>query len=592
MKVFPAVCLLLCVGCGSDRGDHRGQPQSEISGEWFIDDSEKAGLDFVHFNGMTGRFYPPESMAPGVALLDYDNDGDLDVFLVQGHVLGGHTHGDLPLLAREPMSPGGRLFRNDLKVAADGTRTLHFTDATARSGIDARGYGMGVAAGDFNNDGCVDVYLTNFGPNHLFRNNCNGSFTDVSKQSGTADPAWSVSASFVDYDRDGWLDLFVANYLDYAVENDHPCPSRTGERDYCDPSAYRPTQSRLFHNDRNGRFSDVTASALVGGDFGPALGIATADFNGDGWIDMYVANDGQPNQLWINQHDGTFTNTALAAGAAVNGAGRATASMGVDAGDFDEDGDEDLFFTNLTQEMSTLFVNAGSGVFEDGGQNSGVALSSRRYTGFGTGWFDFDNDGWLDILSVNGAVRRLEALVRARDPFPFHQKKLLLRNVGQGRFEDVTDRAGTVFQLSEVGRGAAFGDVDNDGDMDVLVGNDAGHVRLLVNNIGNSNHWVGVRVVGKSTPRPSNGSARPERVQGRDMLGARIAVVADDGRTRWRRARADGSYASANDPRVLVGLGRSTRVRTVRVTWPGGVTEEWTAVMVDRWTTLEEGTGR
>ena len=436
---------------------------------------------------------------------------------------------------------------------------------------------MGVAAGDFDNDGCVDLYLTNFGRNQLFRNNCDGTFTDVSRQSGTDDAGFSVSASFVDYDRDGWLDLYVGNYLDYSIETNKTCFRPSGERDYCPPSAYRAQRDRLYHNNRDGTFTDVTARALVGGAFGPALGVATADFNGDGWPDIYVANDNQDNLLWMNQRDGTFKNMALLSGVALTGEGKAEASMGVDAGDFDNDGDEDLFMTELTGEGSNLFVNDGAGVFEDQSARSGLGPRSLAYTGFGTAWFDFDNDGWLDILTVNGTIAAIEALRRANDPFPLHQRKQLFRNLGNGQFEVVTDRAGAAFQLSEVGRGAAFGDIDNDGDVDVLVGNDAGRTRLLINNVGTRKHWLGLRLVGEHGPR--------------DMYGARVAVLRANGPTLWRRARADGSYASANDPRVLVGLGDSAEPPRVRVVWPSGRVEEFAGVAVDRYTTLKEGSG-
>jgi hypothetical protein len=445
---------------------------------------------------------------------------------------------------------------------------------TDASGIGAHGYGMGAAAGDFNNDGCVDLYLTNFGSNQLFRNNCDGTFTDVSKPSGTDHAGFSVSASFVDYDRDGWLDLYVGNYLDYHIEGNKTCVLRSGERDYCPPSAYRPARDRLYHNNGDGTFTDVAATALSGGIFGPALGVVAADFNNDGWPDIYVANDNQENLLWINQRDGTFKNTALLAGAALTGEGKAEASMGVDAGDFDNDGDEDLFVTELTGEGANLLVNDGKGAFDDQSARSGLGLRSLAYTGFGTAWFDFDNDGWLDILTVNGTIAGIEALRRAKDPFPLHQRKQLFRNLGDGRFEDVTDRAGSAFRSSDVGRGAAFGDVDNDGATDVLVGNDAGPTRLLINTIGARKHWLGLRLVG----------AREKR----DLYGARVAISRQNQPTLWRRARADGSYGSANDPRVLVGLGDSSEPPRVRVVWPDGKTQDVGPMPIDRYTTLTE----
>ena len=581
--LLPLLVALLS-GCKADRTADvpRQTADASKSGaqDWFVDRAHEAGIDFVHFNGMSGEFYFPESMAPGVGLLDYDNDGDLDVYLVQGTMLGPNTINTIGKAVFPPKDPSqlrGRLLRNDLTIHEGGTRTLRFVDVTESSGIDARGYGMGAAAGDFNNDGCVDLYLTNFGPNQLFRNRCDGTFTDVSKQSGTDDARFSVSAAFVDYDRDGWLDLYVGNYLDYTIESNQKCFLISGERDYCPPTAYRAQPDRLYHNNRDGTFSDVTARALIGGEYGPALGVATADFNSDGWIDIYVANDNKDNLLWMNQHDGTFRNTALLAGAALTAEGKAEASMGVDAGDFDNDGDEDLFITELTGEGSNLFVNDGAAVFEDHSARSGLGARSLPYTGFGTAWFDFDNDGWLDIMAVNGTIAAIEALRRAHDPFPLHQRKQLFRSLGNGQFEDVGDRAGAAFRLSEVGRGAAFGDIDNDGDLDVLVGNDAGPTRLLVNNIGNPKHWIGLRLIGEKK---------------RDMYGARVAVQRGDGATLWRRARADGSYASANDPRVVAGLGDSTDPPRVRVVWPSGRVEEWASVAVDRYTTLIEGNGR
>ena len=549
--------------------------------DWFVDRAADSGLTFTHVNGMVGKFYYAEIIAPGVAMLDYDTDGDLDVYFVQGGRLSGVGSRESGV---DVQASGSRLFRNDLTINNDGTRTLHFTDVTERSGIVSRGYGMGVAAGDFNNDGCVDLYLTSLGPNQLFRNNCNGTFTDVSKQSRTDDPSWTVSSAFLDYDRDGWLDLFVGNYLSWRVESNTPCFTPSGRPDYCSPNVYQPQPSRLLHNNHDGSFTDVTTASGIGREFGPALGVSTADFNGDGWIDVYVANDGQPNQLWINQRNGTFRNTGLLSGTAVSAHGKAKAGMGVDAGDFDNDGDEDLFVTNLTGEGNDLYVNDGSGLFEEQSARSGLGGASRGYTGFGTAWFDIDNDGLLDTLTVNGAVQTIEALRRVNDPFPLHQRKLLFKNSGQGRFEDVTARGGAAFELSEVGRGAAFGDLDNDGDEDVLVANNNGQPRLLVNNIGNQNHWIGLRLVGAAQGTAAN--------QTRDMLGARVGIVRDGGPTLWRRVRSDGSYASANDPRVLVGLGQSTSVSRVRVIWPSGKSEEWSSIGVDRYTTLREGEAR
>jgi hypothetical protein len=575
-----AVGMLVFVACGGGSSDERPASPADapaVSGEWFVERARETGLDFVHFNGMSGEVYYPEIMAPGVGLLDYDNDGDLDVYLAQGQMLGpGKTLKDAIYPPRD--MPRDRLFRNDLAVASDGTRMLRFVDVTEQSGIDVRSYGMGVAAGDIDNDGWVDIYRTGLDRAVMLRNNGNGTFSDVTEKSGTGNNGrWSVPAAFVDIDRDGWLDLFVGNYLIYSLEADLDCLSVSGHPDYCPPNSYRAQPSRLFRNRGNGTFEDVTTRALTGGAYGPALGVSTADFDGDGWMDIYVGNDGQPNQLWMNQHDGTFKDTAFVAGAAVSGGGNAEASMGIDAGDFDNDGDEDLFITNWMAQMNVIYVNDGSAAFEDRRGATGLGPPSLAKTGFGTAWFDYDNDSALDLLAVNGSVAIIEAQARAKDPFPLRMPNQLYRNLGNGRFEDVSSRAGKAFALSEVSRGAAFGDLDNDGDTDVVIGNAAGPLHLLVNEAGSRNHWVGVRVVGAGK---------------RDLLGARVSVVRGSGAALMRRARADGSYASANDPRVLVGLGSATERPRIRVQWPDGKTEEWADVPIDRYTTLVQGTGK
>jgi hypothetical protein len=555
--------------------------ESDLTDGWFTDATAASGLTFTHFNGMSGEFYYPEIMPPGVALFDYDNDGDLDVFVVQGRMLGSKPIDRAWAPPRGGSPLGARLFRNDLDkltAATDGTHTLHFTDVTTSSGIRTGGYGMGVATGDYNNDGCIDLYVTNLGSNQLFRNNCDGTFTDVTAASHTASPGWSVSAAFVDFDRDGWLDLFVGHYVNYSVDANVKCFGLAGGSDYCPPHVYTAQPSKLYRNNRDGTFTDVTARANLSAEFGPALGVATADFNADGWMDIYVANDGQQNQLWINQRNGTFKNTALLAGAALGADGEAKSSMGVDAGDFDNDGDEDLFITELTGQGVDLYVNTGGGVFDERSARAGLRQPTLPFTGFGAAWLDIDNDGWLDLVTVNGAVtQNVEAAAR-RERFALQQRKQAFRNLGNGRFEDVTNRAGPAFMHAEVSRGAAFGDIDNDGDVDVAVGNASGPLRLLLNAIGQRRHWIGLRLVGQDGRR--------------DMLGARAAVTRSDGVTIWRRARSDGSYASANDPRVLAGLGDSNGSVTARVIWPDGRTETWSGLAIDRYTTIKEGSRR
>ena len=372
----------------------------------------------------------------------------------------------------------------------------------------------------------------------------------MSKQSRTDDPSWSVSASFLDYDRDGWLDLFVGNYLSWRVESSTPCFSPSGRPDYCSPNVYQPQPSRLYHNNRDGTFTDVTAAAGIAREFGPALGVSTADFNGDGWIDIYVANDGQPNQLWINQHDGTFKNMGLLSGTALSAHGKAKAGMGVDAGDIDNDGDEDLFVTNLTGEGNDLYVNDGSGLFEEQSARSGLGAASRGYTGFGTAWFDVDNDGWLDTLIVNGAVQTIEALRRVNDPFPLHQRKLLFRNLGaatgacDSRMSPrVAARRSSCRKSAAAPRSATS----------TTTATSTCWSPTTTASRGCSSTTSAAATIGSDFG--SSGKQAP-----RDMLGARVGIVRDDGSTLWRRARSDGSYASANDPRVLVGLGQSTHV--------------------------------
>ena len=543
----------------------------------FKEVAEQVGLKFQHFNGMTGKFYLPEITGSGAALFDFDNDGDLDVFLVQGNLLEPNTRpADTLFPWRGSQPPRGKLFRNDLTINKDGSRRLSFTDVTESSGIVANGYGMGVAIGDINNDGLPDLYVTNLGSNQMYLNKGNGKFLDVTKESGTDDSRWSTSASFFDYDRDGWLDLMIVNYADFSVTNSPNCFAATTARDYCTPRVFRAPGNRLFHNKGNGSFEDVTAAAGVDKEFGHGLGIVTADFNDDGWIDIYVANDGDPNQLWINQKNGTFSNEALLAGAAINRNGQAEAGMGVDAGDFDGNGTDDIFVTHLMDETNTLYTNMTRGLFEDRTREAGLGMPGRRFTGFGTLFFDYDNDGWLDLFIANGAVQLLPDLVRKKDPFPLGQPNQLFHNTGKGSFVEVTDQAGPELQLIEVSRGAAFGDLDNDGDTDVLVTNNNGPTRLYLNQVGNQNHWLGLKVTGKS---------------GRDMLGARIEVIVSEKNVLRRRARTDGSYLSANDPRVLVGLGNATRVETVRVRWPDGSGEEWKDLKADQYVSLKQGSG-
>jgi enediyne biosynthesis protein E4 len=553
---FPFFCLVLSLS--TTRAIHVDPLFDEVAAT--------TGLTFTHVSGASGQYYMAEQMGAGVALFDYDNDGDLDVFLVQGGELGPNRS--------SKGRTSSRLFRNDLTIAG-GKRTLRFTDVTERAGLAWQEYGMGAAVGDSDNDGDLDLFLTSFGPDALFRNNGDGTFTEVTATAGVSDPLWSTSAAFADYDRDGDLDLFVANYLDFTLADNKVCADSVGSRDYCSPRAYRPVPDRLYRNEGNGRFTNVTESAGISKADGAGLGVATGDYNGDGWIDLYVANDATPNQLWSNQHDGTLKDEGLISGTAVNAAGNPEGSMGIASGDADADGDEDLFVTNIIGETFALYENDGKSSFEDARARWGVAAPTAAYTGFGTDWIDYDNDGWLDLFITNGAVNVIEAL--RGQPNPFRMKNQLFHNTGKRRLIETSAAGGPAFERAEVGRGAAFGDIDNDGDVDIVVTNNGGPVRLLLNRGAAANHWLQVRV----EQGPAN----------RFGFGAWIGVERPGQPTLWRRVKTDGSYLAASDVRVHFGLGASSSIGALIVQWPDGTRERWSDVKADGVVTLKRGTG-
>ena len=539
---------------------------------WFVDGTAQAGIDFRYDNGMSGQFYFPEIMGGGAALFDYNGDGLLDLYLVQGGPLG-------PGIGPADRPGGDRLLRNDSHIGEDGQWVVRFTDVTAEAGIDARGYGMGVAVGDINGNGFPDIYVLNFGANQLWRNNGDGSFTDITDQAGVGEPRWSVSASFADLTGNGLLDLFVANYVDFDFDAHRVCRSATtSQQDYCSPSAYSGVSDTLFINQGDGRFVDMTEAAGMAQTRRHGLGVVAADFNGNGRVDIYVANDGSANSLWLNEGNLRFVDDAFLAGAAVNADGGMEAGMGVDAGDYNRSGAEDLFITHMRRETNTLYRNDGQGWFTDVTAASGLGAPSLPSTGFGTAWVDIDNDGWLDLVAINGAVVIEEDLVAAGDPFPYHQRDQLFLNQGNGRFVDVSARAGAAFEASHVGRGLAVGDVNNNGRVDLVIVNINGPARLLLNQKAAGRHWLGLRLAD---------------AQGRTLTQAVAWLQQEENQPSLRRrARADGSYASANDPRVIFGLGDDQRSRTVEVQWPDGQRERFTGLAVDRYHELRRGSGQ
>ncbi|MEM9598751.1 MAG: CRTAC1 family protein [Acidobacteriota bacterium] len=581
--------LIFAAGFALAAGAHAESPAEEAvsespeaKGPIFVDATDRVGVDFRHFNGMTGERYFNEMAGGGGVLFDADRDGDLDLFVVQGHLLDtSKTVADSPFPPRHPLPLTDRFYRNEL-ISAEGGGALRFVDATDASGLDARGYGMGAASADFDNDGWPDLYINNFGSNELWRNLGPGAggtvrFENVTAKSGTAEERWSVSSAFFDADGDGWLDLYVSNYVDYRLANHKPCFGPAGGSDYCGPTSYEPLPDRLFRNRGDGTFEDLSGRSGISAQPGSALGVITGDFDADGRLDVYVANDGQANFLWRGLGGGRFEDAALLGGCAVSSEGMPEASMGVDAGDVDNDGDDDLFMAHLSQETNTLYLNDGTGFFEDATAGTGLDLASWAFTGFGTKLFDYDNDGLLDVVVVNGAVKTVESLARAGDPYPLHQTDQLFRNVGGGRFVEVTGDAGPAFGLSAVSRGTSVGDLDNDGDSDLVIYDNAGAARILLNQVGQDRGWIGIE------------AWDPERR--REALGARVGVFVKGEATRWRTVRSDGSYASANDPRVIVGLGDAGSVEKVRVEWPGGSVEDFPKPATRLYHRLERGAG-
>jgi len=586
LRALPcALALTLAGGPGPPAGGAETSPAP-----LFEEVAAEAGLDFVHFNGMRGEFYFPEVMGAAAALLDYDGDGDLDLFLAQGRPLLAGERPEASL--RPPKGPlGDRLYRNDSPSppADGGPRRLVFTDVSEESGVRETGsratYGMGVAAGDYDGDGRTDLYVTGYRGSRLLRNAGGGRFEDATERASAGDDGWAVSATFADYDGDGRLDLYVTRYVDYDVAKNPRCFAASSRRDWCGPADFPPRPDRLLRNlgpgpDGAVTFEDVSAASGIAAVPAPGLGVVAGDFDGDGRTDFYVANDGAPNQLWLGRPDGTFVDGALLAGVAVDREGRAEAGMGIALGDHDNDGDDDLLVTHLNGETNTLYAAVGGGLFEDRTDLAGFAADGLPLTSFGTAWVDVDNDGWLDLFVASGDVRTLEAQAAAGSDFPVAQPNRLYRNhgpdaEGRVRFAPVEGWAGSGSDLAEVSRAVAVGDVDDDGDADLVVANDAGPVRLYRNLVGQDRAWIGFRLL-----EPS----------GRDALGARVEVVRAGAPALVRRAASDGSYGAASDPRALVGVGDAAGVEAVRVYWPGGAVETWGALETGRYHTLARGT--
>jgi hypothetical protein len=566
--IIGSFLALLCLTGAVAWGCRPPAPTTRVEEEapappWFADVTAEVGLDFVHDAGPVGGYFMPQALGSGAALFDYDNDGRLDVYLLQN---GGDKGAPNQLFHQGP----------------DG----HFTNVSAGSGLDIAGYNMGVAVGDVNNDGRPDVLVTQYGGVRLFLNNGDGTFTDVTKEAGLSNLAWGASAAFFDYDRDGWLDLVVVNYVDY--DPTWPCTTTAGRPDYCAPRTFPGRTSRLFHNvgaaaagkGHGVRFEDVSEASGLGQVAGPGLGVVCADFDGDGWPDIFVANDGQPNRLWINRHDGTFAEEAVRHGLAFDAMSQAGAGMGVALGDVDGDGLFDVFVTHLTEETNTLWRQGPRGLFRDRTAAAGLAAASARGTGFGTVLGDFDQDGALDLAVVNGRIAKAPAAANpALGPHwgMYAERNRLFANDGAGRFRDVSAANPAFCGTPAVARGLACGDVDGDGALDLLVTATAGPARLYRNVAPGRGHWLLVRALDPALHR--------------DAYGAEVRVRAG-GRAWVRWVNPAGSYLCSNDPRAHFGLGPAERVDAIDVLWPDGTAETFPGCAADQKLTLSKGSGQ
>jgi len=519
-----------------------------------------SGIHWTHVSGSSAHKYLPETTGAGCAFLDYDNDGWMDIYLVNSGRCDFYDP-KLPL--------GNALYRNN----RDGT----FTDVTEKARVGAGGYGQGVAVGDYDGDGFPDMYVTQYGRSILYHNNGDGTFTDVTEKAGVAAPGWSSSAVWFDYDNDGRLDLFVCRFVDYDREKDQFCGQLAKqERHYCIPKIYKPMASWLFHNNGNGTFTDVSKSSGIADHLGKAWGVVATDVNNDGLMDLFIANDTAPNFLFVNRGKGKFEDIGEPAGIAYSAAGRPRSGMGVDSADYNQDGHMDLFVANIDQELYSIYKNNGDETFDDQALPSGIGAATRLMSGWGLKFFDYDNDGNLDLLLANGEpddlIAELDARVSYREPL------MLFQNTGSG-FKNVSRDAGEIFTRPLSARGLAIGDFNNDGAIDVLISTNNGPPLLLRNNVGAENHWLGLRLIGKkSNP---------------DAIGARVVYQAGDLK-RSRMKVGGGSYLSSHDPRVVLGIGKRPQLDWIEVKWPqpSGLVERFTKLPINRYITIVEGAGK
>jgi len=521
---------------------------------------DQSGIKWVHTSGKSPEKYLPESSGPGCAFLDFDNDGWMDVYLVNSGKCDFFT----------PSTP----LRNALyKNNRDGT----FTDVTEKAGVSGGGYGQGVAVGDYDGDGFPDLYVTQYGRSILYHNNGDGTFTDVTEKAGVAAPGWSSSAVWFDYDNDGRLDLFVGRFVDFSKEINKPCGiHEDGRRHYCIPKVYTPMPSWLFHNNGDGTFTDVSKESGIAGHLGKAWGVVATDVNNDGRMDLFVANDTLRNFLFVNRGNGKFEEIGEAAGIAYSNEGRGRSGMGVDSADYDQDGYMDLFVANLDREMYSLYRNNHDETFDDNAGRTGIAAATRLMSGWGLKFFDFDKDGELDLFLANGNPDDL--IEQLKPQVTYEEPPLLFRNTGKS-FENISQQAGPIFAQRLSARGLAVGDFNNDGSIDVLISVNNGAPILLRNNAAPENHWLGVKLVGTKT--------NP------DAVGARITYQAQDLR-RTRMKVGGGSYLSDHDPRIVLGIGKRTTIDWLEVTWPqpSGKTERFINLPLDRYITIVEAQGK